>query len=229
MMQNNLFTTASFISFSLPIFVVVYYRLYRHLSIVALVLYFGLKLFQFFTGGVNLAEEGVANVSDLFFNSLQLPLLLSALLFFCSAGRQQERMQALILLFVLYEIVMLLFVDYTVYTGLTIVLPGIVLVVLHSLFLFMHQLRFTIVHRKNSGKLLILGAILLSGSFQLAALYADFIPGKIGDDTVQMLYRFVHQLSALILSLGIFSIRHRIKGLQDLKIARREMQILFGG
>lgn len=225
MLPNNLLSVASIICFSLPILVVVYYRLYRHLSVVALVLYCGLKLFHSSMGDVTLPAQNLADSSELFFRFLELPLLLSALLLFCSAGRQQEGMQALVLLFVIYEIFVLLFVDYSPLVGLYIALPGMVLVVLHSTFLFQQQLRFTLAHKKNGGRLMILGAISLSSGSYLAGI----ILGKSNDTFLHTLNIFILNLSAVIIGFGLYILRHRIKGLQDLKVTRREMEMLFGG
>lgn len=227
MTPNNLLTATSLLCFLLPVFVVFYCRLYRHVGIIALVLYCGVKLFQL-SDGNEAAMQDFESGSALFCHFLETPLLLCALLAFCRAGRWQERMQALVLFFVVYELIVLLFIGGTPLAGSCVTLLGYFLVVLYSLLFFLQQLRFTLTHQKNSGRLLIISAVLLLNGFYLGLCIAYFFLERKDGLAFNSMYFFVPNLSMLVLGLGLYTMRQRMRNLQELKIVRREMQMLFG-
>jgi hypothetical protein len=90
------------------------------------------------------------------------------------------------------------------------------------------QLRFTLLHGKNAGRVLMLGALLFSYSCYLFMFCAHFIFGVEDVSGIYALHFLSSSIAAVLMSIGLFMMRQRIRELQELKVTRRELQMVFG-
>jgi hypothetical protein len=90
------------------------------------------------------------------------------------------------------------------------------------------QLRFTLLHGKNAGRVLMLGALLFSYSCYLFMFCAHFILGVEDVSGIYALHFLSSSIAAVLMSIGLFMMRQRIRELQELKVTRRELQMVFG-
>jgi hypothetical protein len=228
MNPDSLFGLSSVICFSLPIVVILLFRLYRHASLIALMLYYVLTIAHCLNAESVPPVPNFKNPFDVAYTYIEIPLMLTALLFFCPAKLRQQKIHLLIAFFIGYEIIIALCFGLTSMASMYITVPGVLIIVLYSLFLFLRQARFTFMHGKNLGRLLMLGSILFSYGCYLFLLYAYFIKDQTDIASIYYLYFVSSTIASTTMSIGLFMMRHRIKELQELKVVRKELQMVFG-
>ncbi|HET7896308.1 MAG TPA: hypothetical protein VFL47_01515 [Flavisolibacter sp.] len=207
---------------------VLVFQLYRHASLIALMLYYVLTILHCLGSNATPPSPDFKNAWEVVYNFIEIPLMLSALLFFCPAKKKQQKIHYVIEFFLVYELVIALAFGFTAKASLYVMAPGLMVMVSYSLFLFLRQLRFTLVHRKNTGRVLMLGAVLFSYSCYLYMFYAYFILKTADISGIYSVHFLSSSIAAVLMSIGLFLMRHRIKELQELKIARSELQMIFG-
>lgn len=227
MNPNSLFGLSSVACFSLPIIVILYYRLYRHASLIALMVYYALNIFHCLTENTVPAVPDFKNTWDVIYTFIEIPLMLTALLFFCPVKEKQQKIHIVTGFFVGFEIIVCLVFGFTPTASLYIMAPGLLIVVGYSSFLFLRQAKFTILHRKNIGRVLMLGAIVFSYGFYLILFYTYFINGQTDITGVYLLYFISATVAAVLMCAGLYLMRNRIRDLQELKVTRRELQLFF--
>jgi len=228
MNPNTIFGLSSVLCFSLPILVIVLFRLYRHTSLIALMLYYGLTIVHCLTAESIPPVPTFTNPWDVMYSFVEIPLVLSSLLFFCHVRQRRQLMQKILTGFVVYEIAVSLYFKFSPASSVYIMAPGLAIVVGYTSFLFLRQAKFTVLHGKNIGRVLMLGAILFSyGSYALV-FYTYFIEKQPDIYTVYSVYFVSSTIASLLMSVGLFMMRHRIKELQELKVVRKELQMVFG-
>lgn len=228
MITNLLFGISSVACFGLPIFVILFYRLFRHASLIALIFYYALAILHCIASNNVPPSPDFSNSWEVFYNYFEIPLMLLSLLFFCPASRRQQRIHFFIQLFVVYEVVIAFLFGFTAMASLYIMAPGLLAIVSYASFLFLRQLRFTLLHGKNRGRVLMLGSIVFSYGCYLFMFYAYFYQAKKDVSSIYAVHFFSSTIAAVLMSAGLYLMRHRIKELQDLKITRKELQIVFG-
>lgn len=227
MNSEILFAASSILCFSLPLLVIVLFRLYRHTSLIALAVYYGLTIFHCLYADSIPPVPNFTNPWDVLYSYIEIPLILTSLLFFCHVRERRQLMQKVLGGFVVYEVLVSLYFKFSPEVTLYIVAPGLLIVVGYTAFLFLRQARFTILHGKNTGRVLMLGAILASyGSYALV-FYTYFVQNRPDIYTVYSLYFISSTVASLLMSVGLFMMRCRIRELQELKIVRKELQLVY--
>ncbi len=228
MNPNALFGLSSVLCFGLPILVIVLFRLYRHTSLIALGLYYGLTIVHCLYAENIPPVPDFKNPVDVLYSYLEVPLILSSLLFFCGARDRRVLMQKILIGFIGYELMVSLYFKFAPEASVYIMAPGLAVVVGYATFLFIRQTAFTILHGKNLGRVLMLGAVLFSYSSYGLVFYTYFIQKQPNIYAVYSIYFVSSTVASLAMSVGLFMMRHRIRELQELKIVRKELQMVFG-
>ncbi|MDQ6610415.1 MAG: hypothetical protein M3Y85_11405 [Bacteroidota bacterium] len=229
MITDSLFNITSILCFSLPILVIVLFRLYRHLSLIALVFYYALTLIHCLFAQSIPPVPNFANKIDVLYGFIELPLLLASLLFFCGNRQGHQFMKNLIAGFMIYELLVALYFKFAPEAIVYIMAPGLLVVLGYATFLFVRQVKFTFVHVKNPGRVVMLSAILFSYSCYAFVFYAYFIQHQTDVASIYYMYFVSSTIASVLMSIGLFMMRHRIKELQELKVVRKELQMVFGG
>lgn len=214
--------------FCLPVAVIVFYRLYRHTSLIALMVYYSLTILRCFGSSHMPPSPDLQNTWEVLYNYIEVPLMLSALLFFCPARRRQQSIHCLLCFFVIYEAMIALLFGFTPQASLYLMLPGLLMIVAYSLYLFIRQVRFTLLHGKNPGRVLMLAAVLFSYGCYLFMFYAYFALGVREISGIYAVHFTASSLAAVMMGAGLFLMRRRIRCLQELTVTRRELQMVFG-
>jgi hypothetical protein len=229
MNPNTLFGLSSVLCFGLPILVILLFRLYRHTSLIALMVYYGLTIVHCLTAESIPPVPTFTNPWDVVYSFVEIPLVLSSLLFFCHIRQRRQVMQKVLIGFLVYEVMVSLYFKFSPESSVYIMAPGLAIVVGYTAFLLLRQAKFTILHGKNIGRVLMLGAILFSyGSYSLV-FYTYFIQKSPDIYTIYSLYFVSSTVASVLMSAGLFMMRYRIKELQELKVVRKELQMVFGG
>ena len=229
MIPNTLFGLTSVICFLLPVLAILIFRLYRHVSLIALAVYYLLTIMRCLGSNNIPPSPDFRDAFEVLFNYIEIPLMLSALLFFCPARQRQQKIQLIIGMFSVYEVLIAFVYGFTPLASLYIMTPGLMVIVLYALFLFLRQARFTILHGKNIGRVVMLGALLFSYSCYLFMFYAHFVQGITDVSDIYAAHFLSASIAAVFMAIGLFLMRQRIRDLQELKVTRRELQIVFGG
>ncbi len=229
MSLNATLGVACILSFTLPVAAIIYNRFYHHRSLAALMIYYSVTAID------NIMAQGFIPVSASFStyfgvlnNFLDIPLMLTALLFFCPNRKKQGVVRYLTLAFVVYEIVIISIYGFNPKAIIYVMGPGILILLGYSLFLFIRQVKFSIMHGKNQGRTLMLAAIFFMYACYGFIYYFFYIlrtPFKA--DTI-MLYFIASGLSAILMSVGLHMMRKRMRELTALRTTRKELALFFG-
>ena len=228
MISISLFGLSSILCFGLPVLAIILFKLYRHTSLIALAVYYLLTITHCLYAGNIPPVPDFQSSFDIAYSYVEIPLILTSLLFFCYGHPRKQIIQKIIIGFIAYEVLISLYFRFSPDATLYIVAPGLFLVVGYTSFLLLRQLKFTMIHGKNIGRVLMLSAILFSYCSYALVFYTYFIQKQTDIRSIYSLYFISSTIAAILMSAGLFMMRHRIKELQELKIVRKELQMVFG-
>jgi hypothetical protein len=219
---------ASVIAFTLPIAVIFYNRYYTHRSLAALLAYYAFILIDNLFGTIINSAPVLARVINYIDNYTNIPLILTALLFFCASKQRQGKIRLLTLIFVTYEIVIIAVYGFTLNSIIYIMGPGVGVVLLYSFYLFVRQIKFSIFHGKNHGRVLMLISIVFDFSCYGLIYFFQYIQKTPFQNDVFRLYYISSIVSSVLMAIGLHMMRVRMKELQSLKTTRKELALIFG-
>ena len=219
---------ACIVSFFFPVTVIVYNRFYKYRSLIALLIYF------FIAATSNMMAEGFLPLPSSFqtfyvlaSNYLDVPLMLTGLLFFCPNRQKQHIIYILIASFVAYELVITCIFGFSRESITYIVGPGFILILLYSSYLFARQVRFSTMHRKNPGRVIMLAAILFVYACYTLIYYFYYIQRTPYKSDVLSIYFIASFAASTLIALGLHLMRKRMKELQSLRTTRKELALFF--
>jgi hypothetical protein len=170
----------------------------------------------------------LARVINYIDNYTNIPLILTALLFFCASKQRQGKIRLLTLIFVAYEIVIIAVYGFTLNSIIYIMGPGVGVVLLYSFYLFVRQIKFSIFHGKNHGRVLMLISIVFDFSCYGLIYFFQYIQKTPFQNDVFRLYYISSIVSSVLMAIGLHMMRVRMKELQSLKTTRKELALIFG-
>jgi hypothetical protein len=216
------------ISFTLPIVIIIYNRYYTHRSLAALLVYYCLVFID------NLLNENLAPstpslnfIVSLIDNYTYTPLVLTSLLFFCPIKQKQNKIKILTALFLAYEFVVIAVFGFTLKSVVYISGLGVGIILLYSFYLFIRQVRFSIFHGKNHGRVLMLAAIVFDSSCYSLIYYFGYIQKTPYQNDVFKLYYISSFVSSILMAVGLQLMNKRMKELRAIKITRKELAMIF--
>ncbi|HWJ29504.1 MAG TPA: hypothetical protein VNS32_23395 [Flavisolibacter sp.] len=229
MTWNSILGVACTISFLFPVAVIAYNRFYTHRSLSALLVYY------LMTAVYILMSEQIIPTAAVFIrnyalvnNYLDAPLMLTSLLFFCPGRQKQRKVWILAFLFVVYEIVITMMYGFTGKAMIKILGPGICIILGYTFYLFVHQVKFSVMHRKNQGRMVMLAAILFAYSCYGLTYYFYYIQKTPYKADALSIYYVSSFVASTMMGVGLHLMRKRMKELRSLKITRRELAVFFG-
>ena len=226
---NTLVGVTATISLFLPVAAILYYKLYQHRSLAALLISY------LITALYNLMSEGLIPLSASFQrgfgvvnNYLDIPLMLTALLFFCPIKQKQRTVHIITAVFIAYEIVIACLFGLNPKAVIYIMGPGLALILIYSFYLFARHIKITVEFGKNAGRTLMLVSILFAYGCYAIVYYFYYILETQAVADVFTLYYITSFVSAIIMTIGLHLIRRRMRQLQEVKNTRRELAMFFG-
>ena len=219
----------STIIFIVPVFIIVLLRLNRFKCFLALGIYYLLGFCN------NLMKEGYipaakefSQTFEITYNFLDMPLMFIFLAYFSKSLNLAKRIRIAVLTFLAFEFAVALIFGYNKNALTIIMAPGLVVVLFFSTLFFLRQIRIAIQHHRATGKALMLSSLLFAyGCYAL--IYVMYYIAKTEDVTdIFVMYFVVTVLSALILSVGMIIENKRIRKLEELKLVRKELSMLYG-
>lgn len=229
MSLNTVIGVACTASFFLPIAVVVANGFHQHRSLAALSLnYFFTALYNAMSLEFIPASADVKMYAGIITNYIDVPLMLIALLFFCPGKQKQRVVYILTVSFLAYEAVATLVHGFSVAALAYIQTPGLIIVLGYALFLFIRQVKFSIMHGKNNGRMLMLAAIVFSYACYSLLCYFYYVQQTPFVTDTLLVYYIATILATLCMGIGLHLMRKRIKELDAARVTRKELAMFFG-
>lgn len=228
MITLSLYGLSSILCFGLPVLAIVLFKLYRHTSLIALAAYYLLTIVHCLYAENIPPVPDFKNPFDIAYSYIEIPLILTSLLFFCHGHQRKQLMQKIIFGFMVYEVLVSLYFKFSPGATIYIVAPGLLVVLGYTMFLLLRQLKFTMIHGKNIGRVMMLAAILFSYCSYALVFYTYFIQKQTDITGIYALYFISSTIASILMAIGLFMMRHRIRELQELKVVRKELQMVFG-
>lgn len=219
---------ACIITFTLPVVVIFYNRYYTHKSLAALLAYYLFMIIDNLFGTILPSASSLGTVINYADNYTNIPLVLTALLFFCPSKQRQGKVRMLTLLFIAYEIVIIAVYGFTFKSITYIMGPGAGVIMIYSFYLFVRQIKFSIFHGKNHGRVLMLASLVFDWSCYSLIYFFQYIEKTPFQNDVFRLYYISSIISSILMAIGLHMMRVRMKELQSLKTIRKELALFFG-
>ena len=218
----------SSIALFLPVFFILVLRLGAYKTFPALLIYYFIVfVYNLFTQGYIKADPELIRSWGLANNLLDMPLLLTFLIYFSSSPVLTQRMKSVIYAFMAFEAAVVAIIGFNV-NAITIILgPGIAISIGFCLIFFIRQTKITITYKKALGKALIAASLLFAyGCYGIIYLMYYIFKFKQVDD-IFLIYFLVVTFSSFLVSAGIVIEQKRIRKLNELKTTRRELSDMY--
>ena len=226
---NAILGIACIVSFAFPIVVIIYNRYYTHRSLAALLIYYTLILIDnLFAENIIRVSPSVSSFVGVLDNYCDIPLMLTALLFFCPSKQKQYSIRFLTYIFIAYEIAIAIYFGFSRSSVIYILGPGICLVLIYASYLFVRQVKFSIYHGKNHGRMIMLSSILFVYACYFLIYLFHYVQKTPYKADVLMLYFIASIISSIVMAVGLHLMRRRMKELESLRVTRKELAIFFG-
>lgn len=218
----------SSIALFLPVLFILVLKLGNYRTFPALMIYyfivFGYNLLtlKYITPGETITHYwGIIN------NLLDAPLMLTFLTYFSTSPVLTRRMKRVIGLFLVFELLVILWKGASVEAITIIMGPGLITVIGFSLHFFVRQSKITIMHGKATGKAIIAASLVFAyGCYSIIYLMYYIFKTKHVADTF-LIYFLVTTFSSLLLCAGIIIERKRIQKLNEVRTARKELADIY--
>jgi hypothetical protein len=215
------------ISLAFPIILMIGLRLAAYRTFPALLLNLGFTLFYNLSLKYINLSDGIVDNLNIWNNLMDAPLMLLFLTYFSTSPAFAKKMRYAVVLFILFELTVILAVGYNLHAITIIIGPGLAIVFAFCLHFFIRQTKITIMHRKASGKAIMAAALLFGyGSYTLIYVMYYVLKTPFVADTF-LVYFLSVTFSSLLLSAGILIERKRIQKLNELKLTRKELSIIY--
>jgi hypothetical protein len=212
----------------LPVFIILYCKLYKHISLLSLLFYY------LFTGVYNLAGEGIISLNNelrrtlgIVNNYLDVPLMLIVLLLFCTSKRKQNTIYISLAGFVLFEIFVGILFQFKRESLTYILGPGILLIFSYSLILFAQHVKVSIEKNKGFGKTFMVTSILFAYGCYTIIYYFYYIQKTKDVSDVFLIYYIVSIVSSLLMAAGLILIYKKSKQIKEIQTTRKELAVFF--
>ena len=136
-------------------------------------------------------------------------------------------MNFLSVLFIAYEIVITVMYGFNATSVAYILGPGLLLILCYTFFLFIRQVKFTIIHGKNQGRTIMLASIFFAYACYMLIYYFYFIQKTPDTKDTLLLYFISSFIGSILMALGLHLMRKRMKELRSLQVTRKELELFF--
>lgn len=225
---NTALGIISTLAFLLPPIIILYSRLFINISLLALVFYFLLLvIYNLMSENILFVSPEVKRKAGVIANYSDVPLILMSMLLFCIEKWKQKLIMTLLILFMVYEAIILFKFQLTALSSKYVMGPGIILIFILSVYFFIINIRHTIVQGKGIGKTLMASSILFAyGCYLLVYIFAYIVKTSNRAD-VFTIYYLASIIFSLLMSAGLIWVKKRFKEIEEAKTTRRELHMFF--
>lgn len=218
----------STLTFVLPIILILFFRLYHHVSFLALIVYyFNAAVYNLMTEGILKVSDNLERMFGAYCNYLDAILVLLVLLLFCINKIKRSVIYITLILYIIYQVFIFLYFGLQFASNIFTTGPGIALVLVYGTYMFYNQLKLTYAKNKGYGKSIMIAALLFAyGSYALIYVlhYIQRVP-QVGE--IFIIYFVSSIISSIMMALGIYLISKRYQQLKELRTVRKELFLYF--
>jgi hypothetical protein len=225
---NSILGILCAVAFLIPALIILSSRLLINISLVALVIYFLLvTTWTLMAEKVIIVDREVQRSLGIISNYLDVPLILTSMMMFCTEKAKKRFIVTTIIAFMAYELVILFQYKLSPVSSKYILGPGIILVLLFSLYFFMNNIKNTIVQGKGVGKTLMITSILFAyGSYFIVYIFT-YVQKTSARGDVFIIYYLTSIIFSAVMSAGLIWIKKRLREIKEVQITRRELNVFF--
>lgn len=218
----------SAIAFLLPALIILSSRLLINISLLALVIYFLLVMcYVLMAENIFLVNKEAHRNFAVINNYLDVPLMLTAMLMFCIEKWKQRVIITTIICLAAYEVIIFSQYKLQPVSSKYIMGPGIILILLYSLYLFINNIKSTIVQGKGVGKTLMITSILFAyGCYFLVYIFA-YIQKTSNRTDVFIIYYLASIIFSILMSAGLIWVKKRLREIKEVQTTRKELYVFF--
>ncbi len=227
---NTILGILSAIAFLLPALIILSSRLLINISLLALVVYFLLVMTSaLMSVDIIVVSKEIQRDFGVINNYLDVPLILTVMLMFCPEKWKQRVIVTSIIAFVAYELIIVFQHQLHPVSSKLIMGPGIILVLGYSLYLFITNIKNTIVQGKGVGKTLMITSILFAyGCYFLVYLFAYvYVQDSSNKGDVFIIYYVASIIFSVLMSAGLIWVKKRLREIKEVQTTRRELNVFF--
>jgi hypothetical protein len=160
-------------------------------------------------------------------NYLDVPLMLTGMLMFCTEKWKQRVVITSIICFSAFELIIFFQHQLQPISSKYIMGPGIVLILFYSLYLFINNIKNTIVQGKGVGKTLMITSILFAyGCYFLVYLFA-YIQRTSDRQDVFIIYYLASIIFSVLMAAGLIWVKKRLREIKEVQTTRKELSVFF--
>ncbi len=228
MNPNTILGIVAAIAFLLPALIILSSRLLINISLLSLVIYFLLVTFYILMSeNILLVNKEVQRNFAVINNYLDVPLMLTAMLMFCTEKWKQRLIITTIIGFAAYELMIFFQYQLQPVSSKYIMGPGIVLILLYSLYLFINNIKNTIVQGKGVGKTLMITSILFAYGCDFLVYIFAFVQRTSNRGDVFIIYYLASIIFSVLMSAGLIWVKKRLREIKEVQTTRKELHVFF--
>lgn len=218
------------IAFLLPAIIILSSRLLINISLLALVVYFLIvAVCTLMSERIIIVDKEVQRNLGIINNYLDVPLIMASMLMFCNEKAKMRVVTTTILVFIVYEIIILFQHKLSSASSKYIMGPGILIVLGFAIYFFVGNIKNTIVQGKGVGKTLMITSILFAyGSYFIVYFFA-YIQKTADKKDVFIIYYLTSIIFSALMSAGLIWVKKRLREIKEVQTTRRELNIFFNG
>jgi hypothetical protein len=225
---NAIMGTASTFAFLFPVILIGMYKLYTQRAFQVLFLYYLLSaVYNLMVQDIIPVSIQTRKIFGTFSNYLDTPMMLLFLLSFCTDKWRIRTIQVTLGIFIVYEAIVTMVVGFTNESNVYILGPGISIILIFSLILFIRQMRITVVQGRSLGKTLMLTSIVFSYVLFGIIYLFHYVQKLPAVNDIFLLYFITSFITSVIMSIGIVLVNNRIREVKELQLTRKELQMFF--
>jgi hypothetical protein len=191
--------------------------------------YFAVLVYNIFTQGYITANVDIVRSWGITNNLLDAPLVLFTLTYFSGSSVLTKRIKALILGVMLFELVIVSLRGFSVASITIILAPNLLIILGFCFYFFFRQIRITIANNKGMGKSLMVSSLLFAyGCYSIIYVMYYVLKTPHIADTF-LVYFMVTTFSSFLMAAAIIIESKRIRKLEEVKIARKELLSIYDG
>ena len=212
----------------LPVAIILSCRLYGNKSLLALLLYYCINaVYNLMAEGVIKVDTPILERIGMVNNYLEIPLMLTILLFFSTNKGKQKIVYISMAVFILLEVVLSLVFGVNFNTTIYITGAGIPLMMVFAMYLFSQYIKLTIEKNKGLGRTLMVTSILFAYCCYAMIYFIYYIIKTSAVADVFIIFYIVSIISSLLMSIGLVWVYNRSKQIKEVQLTRKELAVFF--
>ena len=215
-------------AFLIPVFLILFYRLFLNKSLMALLIYFVLTaMHNFMTLKVLTVPKELARGIGVAINYLDAPLMFTVLLFFCTAGWQRKGLLLSIVIFIGYELVVSGIYGFNATSLVYIMGPAILILGVYAGYFFTRAVKLSIQKNKAFGKTFMITSILFAYGCYAMVYCFYYLQKSPAVADVFLIYYISSFLASCLMGIGLYRYNKRFAQLKEVQVMRRELRVIF--